>query len=95
MKTRNLTPLVITVLCVAGCQPYGDTRPEIKGNGQGGIEMRRVANTPPPPSTQQAAVENLQSQQRQQQDEIESLQAKIRAQDEEIRRLKQTPATQP
>lgn len=87
------------ILSTAGCQPYGATRAEVVGNGQGGVEVHRVANDSPPPQLTATArgstTEDLESRIRQQQYEIESLQAALRARDEEIRRLKQSPATRP
>src|SRR5579871_6510671 len=88
----------LLVVGLVGCQPYGSTRPEIFGNGQGGIEVKHVANdAPPPPAVHadssappaNATVDDLRSRIRQQQYEIESLQSALRARDEEIRRLKQ------
>ena len=99
MKPRNpLHALTIGVILTTGCS-FGEKRTEIRGNGQGGVEVKYVPNDrtaePGPQATPQSATADGQTREHQQQQQIEQLQSQVRQQDEEIRRLKGLPATQP
>ncbi len=99
MKPRNpLHVLTIAVILTTGCT-FGEKRTEIRGNGQGGVDVKYVPNDRPADPGQQAIPQNAaadgQARERQQQQQIEQLQSQVRQQDEEIRRLKGLPATQP
>jgi len=99
MKPRNLLCLGLLVpVLLTGCR-FGEERTEVRGNGQGGVDVKYVPNVKPAEPAPQAAPQNAtandQSRMQQQQQQIEQLQSQLKQQDEEIRRLKGLPATQP
>jgi hypothetical protein len=96
MKPRNPIHLLLFVpVLITGCH-FGEERTEIRGNGQGGVEVKYVPNDRPtdpiPQVTPPTATTDEQTRKQQQ---IEQLQSQVRQQDEEIRRLKGLPPTQP
>ena len=98
MRASEIAKLIVVLAALlAGCQEPR-YRTEVKGNGQGGVEIQRVAKEPtpaPPPTTSPAPAraESLEAQLRQQQAQIDALQSQVQNQNEEIRRLKQPPTT--
>ena len=81
---------LFVVIVAAGCYepPY---RAEVVGNGQGGVEIHRVAKDPVPPK---AVDESAQQTIVRQQAEIDRLKALVLERDDEISRLIRTPTTQ-
>jgi len=98
MRRLNGTSPSVAVLAllIVGCSENG-YHTEIKGNGQGGVEIQRVAIVPtqtqPRASTAPYQHQQLEQQVREQQVLIEELQAQIQRQNEELRRLDQRPTT--
>jgi len=99
MKSHDrLRLLVLIPIVLTGCR-FGDTRTEIRGNGQCGVDVKYVPNDAPPvpqsPATTQNGTSTDQARIRQQQQQIDALQSQLHEKDREIQRLKSQPATQP
>ena len=91
MKRSSLG--LIAMILATGCYepPY---RTQVVGNGQGGVEIHRVAKDPIPPQPAKQVEESAQKAILQQQAEIARLKAVIAERDDEISRLIRTSTTQ-
>ena len=91
MKCSSLA-LLLTIAAV-GCYepPY---RMDVRGNGQGGVDVQRVPKDPAPPSPTKQSDESAQQTILRQQAEIERLKALVSERDDEISRLIRNPTTQ-
>ena len=95
MKPRNLVRAILLVpIFITGCT-FGEKRTEIRGNGQGGVDVKYVPNERATEPSPQTAPADDQTRIRQQQQQIDSLQSQLHEKDQEIQRLKGQPTTQP
>jgi len=91
MKRSSL--IVLTVVMLAGCYdpPY---RTDVRGNGQGGADIKRVPKDPEPPRPVDPQVESQQQTITKQQQEIDELKKQLRDTEDQIIRMNQPPTTQ-
>ena len=91
MKCSSLALLV--AVAAVGCYepPY---RMDVRGNGEGGVDIQRVPKDPVPPAPAKQADETAQQTILRQQAEIDRLKALVSERDDEISRLIRTPTTQ-
>jgi TolA-binding protein len=91
MKRSSL--IVLTVVMLAGCYdpPY---RTDVRGNGQGGVDIKRVAKDAEPPRPVDPQVESQQQTITKQQQEIDELKTQLRETQDQIKQMNPTPATQ-
>jgi hypothetical protein len=99
MKPRSLVQAIVLIpIFITGCT-FGEKRTEIRGNGQGGVDVKYVPNERASEPVSQAAPQTApaddQGRIRQQQQQIDSLQSQLHEKDQEIQRLKGQPTTQP
>ena len=94
-RLESLIAVTVLATLVIGCRENG-YRTEVKGNGQGGVEIQRVAVEPTQSQPQTATTQSQpppEQQIHEQQVLIDQLQSQVQRQNEEIRRLKQAPTT--
>ena len=91
MRCSSLALLI--AIAAAGCYepPY---RTDIRGNGEGGVDIKRIPKDPAPPQPTKQVDETAQQTILRQQGEIERLKALVSERDDEISRLIRTPTTQ-
>jgi len=90
---RHSSMFVLAVSMLVGCYepPY---RTEVVGNGQGGVDIKRVPRDPEPPKPADPQVESQRQTIARQQQEINDLKKQLREVDDQLKRMNQTPSTQ-